>query len=837
MTWFSVRFRIALGLVGILIVVMATGNLVGLIPDPRQETVMGRQDVSEAIAVNVRHFAMRDEWIALERMLDAAVKQNQDLISAAVIQNPGRVRIPHRVDWDDENREAGSKYRIMLNDGSQVDGKPHVWGELQLKFKPIPGTAAWDVIRNPWFNYFAFVGATSFLVYFFNLGLMLRFLDPSKAVPNRVRSALDTLAEGLMVLDSKGHIVLVNSSLADILRLQPDDLIGKPATELPWVDVKTKKLPTDFPWKQALSGGTVREGEMLGLLKEDDEQLKVFLVNSSPVSGPNGGQAGVLVSLEDITQLEATRAELTTAKEAAEAANTAKSTFLANMSHEIRTPMNAILGFTDVLRRDIVKDERHRQRHLETIHSSGTHLLNLINDILDLSKVEAGRLEVEQTDCSPRAVVDEVVTVLRVRAEGKGIQLNYESEGEIPEVIQSDPARLRQILTNLIGNAVKFTDEGSVRVIASFHPNSGHPQLEFRVVDTGVGMGEDAIGKIFSPFSQADSSITRKFGGTGLGLSISRRFARALGGDVTVESTAGVGSTFTVIIDTGSVDNVPFVAWEQRSAHGPTRVAPKELVLPRMRILVVEDGEENRELLTLVLREAGAEVDTAEDGLRGVQKAQESPYDAILMDMQMPNMDGYEATRLLRHQGLTLPIIALTAHAMKGDDRKCFDAGCSGFLTKPINIDSLIETLADTCDTAHDIAPSTETVSLENHNTEERISNMNDNQASQPLVSRLPVDKPQFRAIVERFIDRLDDQLSSMEDAWERRDFTQLAELAHWLKGTGGSVGFDEFGKPSAKLERLAKDEQCDEIEESIAALRQLSDRIQAPDDEVKASC
>jgi CheY-like chemotaxis protein/HPt (histidine-containing phosphotransfer) domain-containing protein len=475
----------------------------------------------------------------------------------------------------------------------------------------------------------------------------------------------------------------------------------------------------------------------------------------------------------------------------------------------------------------MAKDEGSQRRHLETIHSSGTHLLNLINDILDLSKVESGRLEIEQTDCSPHDVGAEVVNVLRIPAEQKGITLSFESDGSVPTVVRSDPARLRQILTNLVGNAVKFTEKGSVRLVASYDRSEEQPLLVFKVIDTGVGMPPDALERIFSPFAQADSSVTRRFGGTGLGLSISRRFARVMGGDVVVESQVGVGSTFTVTVIADVVDGVQFIDWDNEDPAMDARqhVNASDIRLLRSRILVVEDGEENCELLTLVLEEAGVKVATAHDGEEGVAKALENDYDAILMDMQMPKMDGYEATSILRKKGLTLPIIALTAHAMKGDDVKCYEAGCSGFLTKPINIDLLLETLAKTLDSSqHDEpAPGMETQTTSAHRVD-RTEN-----CDEPLVSRLPLDKPQFRQIVERFVVRLDDQLMSMEKARQARDYSELASLAHWLKGTGGSVGFEEFNKPSAQLEESAKDGDEEAIRSALEDLQALSDRIRMP--------
>ena len=236
-----------------------------------------------------------------------------------------------------------------------------------------------------------------------------------------------------------------------------------------------------------------------------------------------------MVSFEDVTQLEENKVELRKSKEHAEAASRAKSDFLANMSHEIRTPMNAILGFTDLLQRGLYDNPDEQSEYLGTIHSSGTHLLDLINDILDLSKIEAGKLDLEMTDCSPLHIFSEVINILKVRAQEKGISLELIVEGTIPETIQSDPVRLRQVVTNLVGNAIKFTETGGVKIVARWIDDR-QPKLEFDVIDSGIGMTDKQVARIFEPFVQADSSVTRRFGGTGLGLSISQKIIEALDG-------------------------------------------------------------------------------------------------------------------------------------------------------------------------------------------------------------------------------------------------------------------------------------------------------------------
>ena len=455
--------------------------------------------------------------------------------------------------------------------------------------------------------------------------------------------------------------------------------------------------PITFPWDRVLSGEQTLCQATLKLLASDGT-VRIYQVNCAPVAGKETQVCGVFCCFEDVTELEAKKVELAKSRASAEAANQAKSEFLANMSHEIRTPMNAGLGFTEVLRRGMYDDPAQQTEYLETIHSSGQHLLRLINDILDLSKVEAGRLEVERLACCPHQLLLEVVTVLKVKANEKQLRIDRQTPDGLPEVIETDLGRVRQILTNVIGNALKFTEQGGVSVVAKMLCGT-KTRLQIDITDTGVGMSDEAMQKIFDPFSQADASITRRFGGTGLGLTISKSFAESLGGCLSVSSVAGEGSTFTIIVEAGEIDPNSRVLdisdFEAESKNATKLERGKRYRFNGSRILLVDDGDANRQLIQLVLQRNGLLVETAVNGQEAVDKATTSDYDVILMDMQMPIMDGYTATRKLREAGFDIPIVALTANAMRGDEEKCRAAGCTGFLTKPVDLDEVLRYLAE----------------------------------------------------------------------------------------------------------------------------------------------
>jgi signal transduction histidine kinase/AmiR/NasT family two-component response regulator len=391
------------------------------------------------------------------------------------------------------------------------------------------------------------------------------------------------------------------------------------------------------------------------------------------------------------------------ASDAAEASQ-AKSAFLATMAHEIRTPMTAILGYADLLAVEGDRSRAPSQRldYIDTIKRNGEHLLALINDILDLSKIEAGKMTVERLAFRPVQIFLDVLALLSVRASARGLRLAIEYLTPIPEAIESDPTRLRQVLVNLIGNAIKFTDSGSVTLRVAYE-RAPVPQLSIAVVDTGIGMTAEQLDRLFQPFEQADASVARRYGGSGLGLLISRQLAQLLGGDITVQSEPGRGSTFTLRVATGPVaaERLICPAVASSAPHEPTPLAPVQgLPLAGVRVLLAEDGDDNRRLIAHHLTKAGAIVRSVANGKaaldkltlgNGAQLRLPSDVDVLVTDMEMPELDGYTLARTLRALGWPGQIIALTAHAMNGDADRCLAAGCHGYASKPIDRARLID--------------------------------------------------------------------------------------------------------------------------------------------------
>jgi PAS domain S-box-containing protein len=817
----SSRFHLALGLASLIVSVMLLALHFGLVPDRDGAVREGRLALSETVAMGITTLLERaddsdDTDLRVARLLGFTVRRNPALLSAGLRRADGELQVVagDHTPWMSTASKQSTEAQITV----PIRQGERSWGQAELRFAALHPDTWWAPLLAPPVRLIGIVALSCFALFYLYLWRMLRHLDPSSVVPGRVRTAFDTLAEGVMVVDAQGRIVLANRALADVVGAESSALVGQVAATLAWTNQAQAQVHVaDLPWTQALADGRARLNVVMYLADRSGRRL-TFMVNCSPVPGAAGKTAGVLVSFDDVTELEEKEIQLRLARDEADAANRAKSDFLANMSHEIRTPMNAILGYTELMRRGYHATAEEVAKYLDIIHGSGKHLLELINDILDLSKVEAGRLDVERIACEAHIVVRDVVRSMQVKAEEKGVSLRVEFPEALPATVLTDPSRLRQIVTNLVGNGLKFTQHGGVTVTLRVRQDITPPLLAIDIADTGIGIAADKLGAIFEPFVQAEASTTRLFGGTGLGLAISRRFARALGGDVTASSVPGQGSCFHVSVETGALDGVAWLSAEQLVATQAV-VPQTDMASWRFkpaRVLVVDDGAENRQLVRLVLEAAGLQVIEAEHGGIALECVAAQPIDLVLMDVQMPVMDGYTATRELRARGYARPVLALTANAMKGFEHDLDAAGFTGHLTKPVDIDGMLAELArhleGTRSEAESVRPSAAIAP-----------------SVQAVESRL-AHHPRLRKVVRNFALQMPGKLHAMRLAVDRRDFAALAALAHWLKGSAGTVGFDDFFGPAEALEKLAQAGDVAALMDSLQTLRDIAARMVVPE-------
>jgi PAS domain S-box-containing protein len=539
-------------------------------------------------------------------------------------------------------------------------------------------------------------------------------MNASEIIDDRFR-VLDHMPAGVCVIDKDYIVRFWNNCMEDWIGINKDYIIGNdlgnnfPSFNEPKCRSRIESIFNGGP--PIILSARLHKDIFPSPLP--DGELRILKTTVTAVSASDGNSYDAMFVAEDITERKRSEeASIRAKKEVEEAnrkleqaldhaniltrkakvANNAKSEFLANMSHEIRTPMNGIVGMlTLALNKE--REEKIRE-YLTIAKTCADNLLNLINDILDISKVEAGKLAIEIIDCNVDEILSVINSSMRPSALEKGIGFDIVLMTDVPEQIKTDPTRLNQCLVNLIGNAVKFTETGDVTVEISLEEMGGKPFVRFDVVDTGIGIPVDQQNSIFDKFMQADSSTTRKHGGTGLGLAITKQLTELLGGDLTLTSEPGKGSTFSVIIpaniDITSATMISNDKWcKKEQKVGPS----DEINKAAGKILVAEDDFASQQVILGMLEETNLQAEIANNGIEAVNKVTSSSYDLIFMDMQMPNMNGYDATKIIREKGYTLPIIALTAYAMKGDEEKCLNVGCDAYLPKPVDAEKLFETL------------------------------------------------------------------------------------------------------------------------------------------------
>ena len=614
-----------------------------------------------------------------------------------------------------------------------------------------------------------------------------------------LQDVIDSSTSPIFLKDRAGKFITINASLERMLGKSREEVIGKTDYDIAPTEVADYWRAHD---QQVMATGKSLQIEEVADLQDGHH---VFLANKFPLVDADGRTYGVGAISHDITERKKTEAALKAAKEAADAANLAKSQFLANMSHELRTPMNAILGMTDVALPRAT--DPTVQDCLKTVKGSADLLLTLLNDLLDSAKIESGKLELESAPFSLRRMLDQMTRVLAVRASEKGLAFSCRLPDDTPDALVGDRMRLQQVLLNLGGNAIKFTERGEVEIGLRALLQNGEACLEFAVRDSGIGIPPTGLERLFQPFGQADASMSRRFGGTGLGLSISKNLVEKMGGRIWAESEVGKGSTFYFTVRLPLAHELP--------ADFEAPLALPTAACQPLRFLLVEDNPANQKLATYILQERGHVVEVAGDGQEAIGLAEQNHYDVILMDVQMPGMDGLEATMAIRKReggSSRVPIIAMTAHAMKGDRDRCLAAGMDGYLSKPVNAREmlgLVESLAGGGMPVVEAAvPMPKQATALAFNADEALT-------------RCFHSADMVREMIQCFYDELENLFPQMRSALGKGDLIEVGQLGHHMKGTVVYLGARPAEEAALRVERFCQPNcgTASEAEEAIHAL------------------
>jgi PAS domain S-box-containing protein len=648
----------------------------------------------------------------------------------------------------------------------------------------------------------------------------------------RYKNLFKANIDGILIADAATKkFRYVNPAMCRMLGYSEEEL-----TRMGVADIHPKEsLEQVFAEFEALAAGTKITAKDLQCVRKDGQVISVSI---------NAGKVMIdqteylLAIFRDITDRRQAEETLRQAKTQAEAANKAKTQFLANMSHEIRTPLNAIVGFSETLLQEELTEKQ--KEHLRTIYNSGKYLLCLISDILDISRTEAGEINIEMKQCSLGQLIAKIESMMYPPAVEKGLTFEIREKGDLPANIVTDAAHLQQCLINLVNNAIKFTEQGHVYVNISLEDKDSEPRIRFEVEDTGIGITPEFQQKMFDSFVQEDMGTSRKYGGMGLGLSIAKRFAGLLGGELTLTSEKGKGSAFSLVIPAGvDLAAQPLLNRQEIIDDIITDISKTKQGNFSGCVLVAEDVKSNQMLMKFLLDRVGLKVTIAENGAEAVNKALGQKFDLIFMDIQMPQVDGYEATRTLRSKGIKTPIVALTAGAMEGDDKKCIDAGCDDYLSKPVVLSKLIETLSKYLE--NDVLPK-DGVSTARHDNDK----VNENYLSQmdipdnekiidwAQVTACGLDEQSMKEIIPTYMNDNKEHLRGLITAVKTSNAKDVQSHAHAIKGAGRNLGVARLSELAGQLQTMALKEDLSEAEELLkditSEFHRLEEFVSKPD-------